>query len=334
MVGYLVEWVFLPIILYALVIGLIIRTAFYLFSIIKSGKGRKLRPLYTLAIFVRAFIPLHKALLQKPLYVLFRYVFHACLFIVPIWLAAHITIWEESSLQWYWTPIPDSWADGLTILLLVLAALFLLRRIFIKDARQSSSAIDYVVIIITALPFLSGYFITHGTLESISFFENNLLTIHIFSGELMLLMMIFMFCRTRLDAKKCVGCASCEISCPTGTLVAHETESERIFNYAHYQCICCAACVNTCPENAAQLRHDINPIRFLQVGFTQVIGSVKMKACEQCGSFFEPEPQFQKVIQALGSDYLKFCPRCRKANIGRVMYVVAPLAGKQLKASA
>lgn len=334
MFGYLVEEVFLPIVLYALVIGLIFRTAFFLFSIIKSGKGRRLRPLYTLAIFLRAFIPLHKTLLKKPLYTLSRYVFHASLFIVPIWLTGHIALWEESRFEWYWTPIPDTWADGLTILLLVLATFFLLRRLFIGDVRRRSSAMDYAVIIITALPFLSGYLFIHGTLDAIPFFENHLMTIHIFSGELMLVMMIFMFCRTRLDAKKCVGCASCDISCPTGTLTAHETASERIFDYSHYQCICCAACVKTCPENAAQLRHDINPIRFFQVGFTQAIRTVQMKACEQCGAFFEPEPQFDKVAQTIGADYLKICPQCRKANVGRVMYLAAPLTGKQLKASA
>jgi hypothetical protein len=61
--------------------------------------------------FGRFFLPFHKGAIKRPFYAVLRYIFHACLLIIPIWYSGHIFLWEESRLQWYWTPIPDVWAD-------------------------------------------------------------------------------------------------------------------------------------------------------------------------------------------------------------------------------
>jgi len=244
--------------------------------------------------------------------------------IVPIWFSGHIVLWSESRFEWEWVELPDAWADWMTLVLLGLATYFLIRRIIIPEIRLNSSKSDYILIIITALPFMTGYFLTHGTLDSISFLGDNMGVIHMLSGEAMILMAVFLFCRTRLNIKKCVGCAACELSCPTGTLESNDNGKHRIFTYSHYQCICCGACVNTCPEDAAELRHEISAKRLVQVLLKQEIRSIELQACERCGALFAPEPQMEKIGLTFAHDYTKFCPNCRKANIGDMLHQLSP----------
>jgi ferredoxin len=148
------------------------------------------------------------------------------------------------------------------------------------------------------------------------------------SGEAMMLMAVVLFFRTRLNAVRCTGCAACEISCPTGTLVSNDEGKLRTFTYSHYQCICCGSCVSVCPENAAELMHEISPRRFFQAASKHEIRSVELKECERCGAFFAPEPQLEKVSQTITAEYLRFCPICRKTNFRDVYYKLAPLPAK------
>ena len=329
---YFVEGPLLQIVFYVFIIGIMLRLAFFFYSIIRSGRKEDFKLIYFLKSFTLSSVPLHKVVIKKPVYATLRYIFHACMVIVPIWFSGHIFLWEESSFEWYWTAIPDGWADWMTILLLGLAAYFLIRRIILANIRSVSSISDHLLIIIAALPFLTGYFLTHGTLESMSFFENNMLTLHILSGEAFMLVAVFLFCRTRLNVEKCITCGACDISCPTGTLEARDEGAMRIFSYSHYQCICCGACINTCPEEAAELRHEISLARFFQVASKQEIRSAKLIACEGCGSLYVPEPQLDKISKNYSFDYTRFCPMCRKVNIGEVLRQLSPWHRTQAQA--
>jgi len=321
---YFVEGPLLQIVFYIFIIGIMLRIAFYFYSIIISGRKKDFKLLYLLKNFTLSIFPLHKVVIKRPVYTTLRYTFHACLVVVPVWFSGHIVLWEESRWQWYWTAIPDDWADWMTILLLFFAACFLIRRIILSNIRAVSSISDHLLIILTALPFLTGYFLTHGTLESISFFENNMLTIHILSGEAFMIVAVFLFCRTRLNIEKCIACGACDINCPTGTLEARDEGPMRNFTYSHYQCICCGACINTCPEEAAELRHEISPARFFQIASKQEIRSAKLKTCEGCGIWYVPEPQLDKISHNYSFDYTRLCPRCRKVNIGEVLLQLSP----------
>lgn len=304
------------------------RIVFFVLSIIKGSIVSDLKFKYIFTNIIRAFIPFHRAIPKKPIYSSLRYIFHFCLFVVPIWLAGHISLWEDSSLEWSWYSIPDEWADWMTLLLLLLAVIFILRHIIIKDIRINSSIRDFIIIIIAALPFMTGYFLAHGTLDQIPFFESNMWTIHIMSGELMILTAAFLFCRTRMNSLVCTGCASCVSSCPTNTLEYKEVGNQRIFNYSHYQCICCASCVNTCPENAAELRHEISPINFIQIFAKPEIRSVELESCVKCGALYVPEPLMGKIKKTFTNEYLDFCPDCRKINIGDYLKKLSPWHNK------
>jgi NAD-dependent dihydropyrimidine dehydrogenase PreA subunit len=271
--------------------------------------------------FGRFFLPFHKGAIKRPFYAVLRYIFHACLLIIPIWYSGHIFLWEESRLQWYWTPIPDVWADWMTLLLLSLCAYFLIRRFIWQPIRSNSSGRDFVIISITALPFISGYFLTHGTLESISFFSDHMLILHILSAEIMMIFTAFLFCKTRLKKERCTGCAACEENCPTGTLESKDKEGFRIFTYSHYQCICCGSCVYVCPEKAAELRHEFGVKIFFQILSKEKIREVELAVCEKCGKSFIPSLQLAKighilVDSELNGAFLDSCLRCRQIQLG------------------
>ena len=307
-----------------LVVAVFSRLVFFTIKILTSGGIRGSGFVYYSSLFGRFLAPFHKAISKKPLYAMLRYVFHLCLFVVPIWLSGHIVLWSESRFEWDWTSLPDKWADWMTIILIVLAIYFLIRRFAIADVRLFSSWPDYVIILLTALPFMTGYFLTHGTLDSIPFFNANIRTMHVVSSELMILMAAFLFCSTRMNTKKCTGCASCELSCPTGTLETRDIGDSRIFKYSHYQCICCGACVNVCPEGAAELRHEISLRRFFQIIPKHEIRTVELKSCTRCGTLYVPEPQFDKINKTLTNEYLYFCPNCRRINVADVFRRISP----------
>jgi ferredoxin len=319
-----VEGPLLRITFLVLIIGMIARVALFFYTILKSSRGRDSRLQYVVANLTLSLLPFHHGATKKPMYAALRYLFHVCLIALPIWLSGHIALWEESRFRWSWPALPDTWADWMTLLVLGLAAYFVMRRIVLGHVRRTTSTSDYLLILITALPFVTGYFLTHGSLNSLHFFENNMWTIHVVSGEALMLMVVFLFLRTRLNVEKCIGCASCEICCPTGTLESKERGTLRIFTFSHYQCISCGSCVLTCPEDAAELRHELSPMRFFEISPKREIQSVELRVCKRCGALYDPEPQVEKVMQTFPHDYILFCPRCRKVNFGNFLQQYSP----------
>jgi len=304
--------------------GLVARAVYFSLAIAKGGSRKNVGETNLTAIFALSLLPFHKAVVKRPIYATLRFLFHICLIVVPIWLGGHIVLWEESRLEWSWASIPDIWADWMTLLLLGLAAWFLIRRIAFSAIRLNSSPSDYVLIIIIALPFLTGYLLAHGSLDSISFMENNMRLIHVLSGEIILIAAVFLFCRTRLNKDRCTGCAACETNCPTETLESREEGEIRIFSYALFRCIRCGACVNACPEQAAELRHEFGLKTFFRPFRKEVLQSVELATCQGCGTLFAPASLLERVEQTIVDDYRGYCSDCKKKKLASDFYELAP----------
>ena len=306
------------------VAGLVARTVYFSMAIVKGGNRKKIRETNLATVFVRLLLPFHKGVIKMPIYATLRFLFHICLIVVTIWLSGHIVLWEESRFEWSWTALPDALADWMTLLLLALAAYFLIRRIALSEARLNSSASDYVLIFITALPFLTGYLLAHGSLDSISFMENNMRFIHVLSGEIMLIAVAFLFCRTRLNKDRCTGCAACETNCPTGTLESRDQGEMRVFSYSLFQCIRCGACVNACPEQAAELKHEFGLKAFCRPFRSEVVQSVELATCQGCGVLFAPVALLDRVEQTISDNYRGFCSSCKKTKLASDFHELAP----------
>ena len=317
---YFAETTLLWIVAVFFLLGIGWRTFFFIVSIFRSRTFSRHSVRHRFFTLVAALVPFHRAVLKKPGYATIRYTFHACMLIVPVWFSGHVYLWEESRFEWYWTPLPDVWADWMSLSVLSACAFFFARRIILKN-RLKTGISDFMLILITGLPFFTGYSLTHGTLDSIPFFENYLWYMHVISGEIMLVMIVFLFCRTRLRKETCVGCAACVENCPTETLEFYDKDAYRFFRYSHYQCICCGSCVNVCPENAATLRHAISVKHFLRILSKDVIKDVELATCERCGVTTAPISQMGKLEGILSASdvemaWLNYCTRCKKI-IGR-----------------
>jgi len=175
------------------IIGSLLRAALFVSVSRKRDKViyQHLSWKYVFATIGRWLLPLNKDVLKNPVFTISGYIFHICLIVVPIWFSGHITLWQESRLEWSWSAIPDGLADWMTIVFLGIALFFLLRRIISADIRLLSTFSDYFLLVVTALPFLSGYFVTHGTLDGIGFLGDNMQVIHMLTGELMLILIPF-----------------------------------------------------------------------------------------------------------------------------------------------
>lgn len=304
----------------ALGFGVATRFAFFLLATGKrpaaAGIHRGSFPL----VLGRLFLPFHKAALRKPGYAALRYLFHTCLFAAPLFASGHVALWEESRFELSLPALPDVWVDWMTLSTVGLIVFFFARRLAVAEVRRRSSKSDFALLTITALPFLTGYALSHGTPSPIAYLERHMDLFHVLSGEAMILAVVFLFCRARLDREKCVACVSCELACPTGTLTHSDVRPSRVIEYSHYQCICCGSCVVTCPEAAVELRHEISIPRFFQVFSKERVRDVTLLSCPRCGASFAPEPQVVKLRDHVAEDYLDVCPRCKKVRFADVFF--------------
>ena len=302
------------------VFGIIARIVFFLIVSVKRNHKKHFRFKSYIPAFIRILVPYYMVFLKRPFFTASRYFQHFCIIAVPIWFSGHIRLWEESSFDWYWVPMPDELADFLTLALLGLAAYLFVRRLASPHIRRGSSLFDYILIIVTALPFMTGYFLFHGTFNAISFLDDNLLMFHVLSSEIMLVLTVFLFCRTRLDERSCTGCSACELNCPTGALFSTNAGKVRVFEYLSYSCICCGACIRSCPEEAAGLRHEITVTKFFNIFSPDMIRSVELETCRRCGVNFAPIPQLNRIAQEISEDYLFLCLPCRKLSLSAALY--------------
>lgn len=175
------------------IIGSLLKAALFFVVSLKKDKiiYQHFSLKYVLATFALWLLPLNRDVVKNPVFTILAYIFHICLIVVPIWFSGHIALWEESRFEWSWGAIPDGMADWMTLIFIGIAVFFLLRRIISADIRLISTCSDYLLLIVTALPFLTGYFLTHGTVDSIGFLGDNIQIIHMLSGELMLILIPF-----------------------------------------------------------------------------------------------------------------------------------------------
>ncbi len=112
-------------------------------------------------------------------------VMHVGLIVVPIFLFSHVALWERG-LGISWPAIGMGAADVLT--LVTIAALFaiLAIRIFGRDARAISGFQDYAILVLLAVPFISGYLAMHPAINPFDY--SGAMLIHVLSADLILIL--------------------------------------------------------------------------------------------------------------------------------------------------
>lgn len=121
---------------------------------------------------------------RHPSLTVVTFVFHLCLLITPIFLLAHVVLWDESwNLSWW--ALPDAVADVMTILVILCCLFFLIRRVSQAEVQFVTDWTDYFLLAIVAAPFVTGFLAYHH------YAVQWMTLLHMFSGEVMLAVIPF-----------------------------------------------------------------------------------------------------------------------------------------------
>jgi nitrate reductase gamma subunit len=121
----------------------------------------------------------------QPVMTILFFIFHISLLSSTLFLKAHNMILHE---RWGFSiiTIPDVVSDYLTIAVIVTALLLILRRIKLPQVKILTKASDYLILIVSIAPFITGFLAFH----QIGNYTFWMLT-HIISGELLLIVIPF-----------------------------------------------------------------------------------------------------------------------------------------------
>ena len=126
-----------------------------------------------------------KKMVQNPLFSLTSIVFHIAILIVPVFLAGHIALWSRS-IGLSWPAIPHVLADILTIVAIAAAGALVVQRVFAKSMRALSRFQDYSLLLVIALPFVSGFLVMHPALSPYPY--SSVLFVHVMSANLLMIL--------------------------------------------------------------------------------------------------------------------------------------------------
>jgi len=139
-----------------------------------------------LKLFIEWILPVGHMYRNKPVMSIGSFLFHIGLLIVPFFLLGHIDLWDRG-IGVKWPGIPMQLADVLTISTIICAALLFMYRIADKSARALSSGMDYFLLIMISIPFMTGYMAVHPAFNPMSY--NVVMLIHILSSETVFIML-------------------------------------------------------------------------------------------------------------------------------------------------
>jgi nitrate reductase gamma subunit len=129
-----------------------------------------------------------KKLKERVLYSLASIIFHLGLILVPVFLIEHVALWQRG-IGMSWPTISQSLADGLTLITLLMIIALLIGRISNRTARALSRGQDFVLLILIALPFASGFLASHPALNPFSY--HGTMLVHVLSANLIMCLIPF-----------------------------------------------------------------------------------------------------------------------------------------------
>jgi hypothetical protein len=134
------------------------------------------------------FLPLKKSFEGHVIFSFTSMLFHVAVIIVPIFLGAHILLWERG-LGISWPAISNTVADNLTLIAIATAIVLFVMRVGALHRRAISRFQDYLLPPLIALPFITGYLAMHPELNPFGY--HGTMFVHVMSGNLILFLFPF-----------------------------------------------------------------------------------------------------------------------------------------------
>ena len=142
----------------------------------------------TIARTLQWIFPVKRGLNHRPVYSVMAILFHIGLIVVPIFLYAHVQLWENS-VGFGWFTLPREWADILTITTIVFGLGIFIGRVAFRKSRMISRKQDYIWPLLLIVPFITGYICMNMTVSPSAY--NTLMLIHVLSGEVIFIALPF-----------------------------------------------------------------------------------------------------------------------------------------------
>lgn len=120
-----------------------------------------------------------------PVFTVMTFLFHLSLLVSAIFLPAHNMILNQ---KWgiQFITIPEAVGDTLTVLVMLAILALLIRRLALPEVRILTTPYDYIVLVIAAAPFVTG-FCSYHQLFNFKYW----LILHVLAGELTLIAIPF-----------------------------------------------------------------------------------------------------------------------------------------------
>jgi nitrate reductase gamma subunit len=134
---------------------------------------------------IRWMLPVDK-IQHEPVFSITSIVFHAAIMIVPLFLAGHVVL-LAGWLGFSWPTIPNLLADILTIIAIISAVALVAQRFAARATRHLSRPQDYVLPLVVAIPFVTGFLVMHPTWNIFSY--EAMLFVHVMSANLVFVLM-------------------------------------------------------------------------------------------------------------------------------------------------
>ncbi len=132
--------------------------------------------------------PVRRLLRNRPLYSVASILFHIGLLILPIFLLAHIRLWE-TALGLAWPSLPKVVADVLTIATVIAGLLLFIGRVASRASQFISRKQDWLWPLVLIIPFITGFICANIGLSPKIYTISML--VHVLSGELIFVLIPF-----------------------------------------------------------------------------------------------------------------------------------------------
>ncbi|MCX8037529.1 MAG: hypothetical protein N3D11_10885 [Candidatus Sumerlaeia bacterium] len=183
----LLEWARGPIFrgaLAFLILGLMRHAVLTWFESVRAVQraGDKRIPYWALAKATLQWLFPVRKVKNRLLYSITTVSFYAAILITPIFLAGHIVLIERSVGVRWWA-IPNHLADFLTLIAVVTAVALVIERAMARDTRALSRFSDYVIPLLVAVPFATGFLVMHPGINPFPY--NATMLAHVMSANLL-----------------------------------------------------------------------------------------------------------------------------------------------------
>ncbi|MBU1651104.1 respiratory nitrate reductase subunit gamma [bacterium] len=133
-------------------------------------------------------VPVFRVWSKRPLYGGVSILFHVGLILVPLFYGGHVLLWKNS-VGFAWPALSLGLADFLTLTTIAGGIIMFLARALYAPARALSRKQDYVWPLLLVVPFITGYFAVHQSLNPAAY--QWIMLLHIYSANVIMVMIPF-----------------------------------------------------------------------------------------------------------------------------------------------